>query len=85
MMRDHMLTTADNPFDPFTQYKEWEAWDASHGYHTPSYLARIVRTSEELSPGDQAWSIEQAIDEIVQLNITGNYRKVTKEVTIPRD
>lgn len=76
-MAKHMLTTVDNPFDPFTQWYEWFAWDSSRGYNTPGYLARIVRTSEDLSEADQALAVEVAIDEIVKMNILGVYRKVT--------
>lgn len=73
---DHMLTTVDNPFNPFTQFEEWYAWDARAGYHTLAYLARIVRTSSDLSDEDQALAEELAIDEIVKENILGVYRKV---------
>lgn len=76
MMKDVMLTTVDNPFDPFTQFEEWKAFDESKGYHTCAYLARIVKTSDELSEADEALAIEQAIDEIIKLNLLGIYRKV---------
>lgn len=75
-----MLTTTDNPFDPFDQYEEWYAWDMQMGYHTPGYLARIVVTSDELSEADQHRAVELAVDEIVQENILGVYKKVTREV-----
>lgn len=75
-MAKHMLTTTDNPFSPVTQYDEWYAYDAMLGYHTPGYLARIVKTSFELSDADQEVAIEQAIDDIIRLNINGLYRKV---------
>jgi len=71
-----MLTTVDNPFNPFSEYAEWFAWDAAAGYHTPSYLARIMRTSDELSEADQSVAIDQAIDEIVFENVSGMYLKV---------
>lgn len=74
-----MLTTTDNPFDPFTQYDQWFTWDFHHGYHTLSYLARIVVTSDELSDTDQSLAIEEGIDEIVKENVLGIYKKVTKE------
>jgi len=76
MPEDAMLTTIDNPFNPFTQYNEWLAWDEQHGYYTNEYLARIVKTSDELSEVDEALAINQAIDEIVKLNVLGIYRKV---------
>lgn len=75
-MKNVMLTTVDNPFDPFTQFEEWKAFDESKGYYTCAYLARIVKTSDELSETDEALAIEQAIDEIVKLNLLGIYRKV---------
>lgn len=75
-MKSYTLTTIDNPFNPFTQFDEWLAFDESKGYNTINYLARIVITSEELSETDEAVAIENAIDEIVNLNLLGLYRKV---------
>jgi hypothetical protein len=75
-MQESMLTTIDNPFDPFTQYDEWCAFDEQEGYHTFAYIARIAKTSEELSEEDENVAIESAIDEIVKLNINGKYKKV---------
>lgn len=74
---EHMLTTTDNPYNPFTQFDDWDAWDRAAEYYTTAYLARIVKTSSELSEADQQIAIENAIDEIVTENITGNYRKVS--------
>lgn len=75
---ERMLTTSDNPFDPFTQYSEWYAWDIRAGYHTCAYLARIVRTSDELSEADQSAAIDDAMDEIIRENPLGVYKKVSK-------
>jgi hypothetical protein len=76
MMVESMLTTTDNPYDPFSQYDEWASWDSVHGYNTPAYLARIVVTSDDLSEADQSLAIENAIDEIVSMNVLGIYKKV---------
>jgi hypothetical protein len=75
-IEDAMLTTIDNPFDPFTQFDDWNAYDEAQGYYTCAYLARIVRSSYALSDRDQATAINQAIDEIVQMNLLGLYKKV---------
>lgn len=72
----HMLTTVDNPFDPFTQFDDWNAFDMLKGYHTLAYMARVVRTSDDLSEADQSLAIEQGIDDIVRENPLGLYRKV---------
>jgi hypothetical protein len=71
-----MLTTVDNPYDPFYEWDDWYAWDMHAGYHTPGLLARITRTSDELSELDQARAIQDAIDEIVRENVSGVHRKV---------
>ena len=76
-MADHMLTTIDNPFDPFTEFDAWYSFDIAHGYDTPGFLARIINTSDGLSEADQALALEDAIDEIVEQNVLGIYKKVT--------
>lgn len=75
-----MLTTLDNPFDPTVDFDAWLNYDEGQGYNSCAYLARIARSSDELSDEDQQLAIEQAIDEIVKLNLTGNYKKIVKEV-----
>lgn len=75
-----MLTTIDNPYSPFDEWDEWFTRDVMLGHHTPSYLARVVVTSDELSEADQDLAIDQAIDEIIKDNPLGIYIKVTKEI-----
>lgn len=74
-----MLTTVDNPYDPFDQFDEWYAFDVASGYHTASFLGRIVKGSDQLSEEDQEFATEIAIDEIVKENTLGVYRKVVRE------
>jgi hypothetical protein len=76
-MEDVMLSTSDNPYNPFTDYDDWFSFDQRKGYHTPSFLARVVVTSDELSETDQELAISEAIDEIVNENVLGLYVKVT--------
>lgn len=75
---EYMLTTTDNPFDPFTRFDEWLEYDTSMGYNTSSFLDRIAKVSNELSEPDQALAIQNAIDEIVQENVSGMWRKVSR-------
>lgn len=75
-MDEFMLSTSDNPFNPFTHWIEWYAYDVAAGYHTSSYLARITKSSYELSDLDQSVAINDAIEEILHLNVTGTYIKV---------
>jgi hypothetical protein len=73
---EYMLTTVDNPYDPFTQWDEWFAWDMNAGYHTPGLLARVAHLGDDLPDSVQHLAIQQAIDEIVQENVLGVFRKV---------
>ena len=73
-----MLTTTDNPYDPFDQYEDWFSFDLQMGYDTPGYLARIADMSTAMSEPDQEQAIQDAIDEIVRLNINGMYTKVSR-------
>ena len=74
-----MLTTIDNPFNPFTHWDEWRRYDEDKKYFTCAYLARIAPTSYELSDADNDKTIQDAIDEIVSLNINGLYTKVYED------
>ena len=76
-----MLTTIDNPYDPFTEFSKWYTWDLDSGYHTCAFLARIYKSSSELSIADQELALDQAIEEIVEENVTGMYRIATRDIS----
>lgn len=76
---DVALTTADNPYNPLDQFLEWWNYDTSMGYHTAAYVARIARTSEELSDSDNQIELLKAIDEIIELNPLIPYVKIVRE------
>jgi len=76
-----MLTTSDNPWSPFTNFNEWYSWDVQHGYNTAGLLARITKTSTDLSDADFERAIEDAIDEIVNQNVSGLYIKAVNPET----
>jgi len=72
----HMLTTVDNPFNPYANFDEWMAYDIQQGHNTLQLLARIARTSDELSDLQQEMAIEHAIEEIVRENVSGLHTSV---------
>lgn len=80
-MTEHMLTTVDNPYNPFVDFESWYAYDEGAGYHTTAFLARVVKTSHEISDADQSLALEAAIDEIVRENVLGIYRKVASSTS----
>ena len=83
MARACFVTTLDNPYDFFTQFEDWYQFDTSHGidvigepYNTCAYVARIAKTSSDMSEKDYQEAVEAAVDEICRLNLTGNYKKI---------
>lgn len=70
------LTTIDNPYDPFTQFDAWYQFDEGKGYHSCAYLARIARTSDQLSSSENDREVERAIDDIIKNDPLGIYKKV---------
>lgn len=75
------LTTVDNPYNPFDDFEKWFMFDNIKGYGTCSYLARIARTSDALTPQENEQALETAIDEIIKLDVLNRYRKETKEAS----
>ena len=76
---DVALTTADNPYDPLDQFVDWWNYDTTMGYYTAAYVARVARTSEELSDSDNQIELLKAIDEIIELNPLIPYVKIVRE------
>ena len=73
-----MLTTFDNPYDPFEDFTSWLLFDNEKGYNTCNYLARIAKTSDELSDQENNKEIERAIDEIIYYEPFNMYKKVKR-------
>lgn len=65
-----LITTTDNKYNPFTQYDQWAAYDeAVCGYYSMSYLARIASISPDFSPAEMDQAIEDACDEICEMDL----------------
>lgn len=71
-----MLTTFDNPYDPFTQFDKWLLFDMEKGYNSCAYLARIARTSDELTEEENNQAVNSAIDEIIKFDFRNIYKKI---------
>lgn len=72
------ITTIDNPFDPIDEFESWFLFDVQKGYNTCAYLARIARTTDEFSDEENQMEIENAIDEIIENDFMGIYKKVKR-------
>ena len=74
------ITTVDNPYDPIDNFNEWFLFDIEKGYNTCGYLARIAKTSEQLSDSENDEEIEKAINEIIKYDFMNLYKKIKKGV-----
>lgn len=79
-MEKCMLTTTDNPYDPFTEFEAWYRYDEAKGYHSSAFLARIARTSDQLSEQENIEEVERAINDIIKYDPLGIYKKVKQKV-----
>ena len=70
------LSTFDNPYNPFTDFDNWNAYDMQNGYNSCAYLARVVGNTDGIDAPELEEMVENAIDRIVKLNLTGNYVKI---------
>lgn len=78
-MKRVYLTTNDNPYDPETEFALWYSFDKQNNYDSCEYLARIARTSDQLSDEENEAEIENAIDEIIRLDFRNVYKKLVKQ------
>lgn len=79
-MKQVMLSTYDNPFDPFTQWDDWWRYDKEKGYNSCEYLDRMANTSGSLSDELNHEETVRAIDEIIATNPLGYWIKVERDV-----
>lgn len=77
-----MLTTIDNPYNPFVDFKKWFLYDVQNGYNSSNYLARIARTSDEMTEKENDEEIERAIDEIIEHDFMNIYIKIKNDQEI---
>lgn len=74
------ITTIDNPYDPFTEFDKWYRFDCDKGYYTCDYLARIAKTSDQLTDYENELETERAIDEIIKYDFMNIYKKVQRSL-----
>ena len=83
-MANVMLTTIDNPWNPFTHFDEWLAFDEEQARieNRPTcccYLARMSKDSDDVSDEELEEQLEDTINDICEVNLTGKFLKITEE------
>ena len=83
MAEEVMLSTIDNPYNPFDNFDQWYMFDElkARQENRPTccgYLARVDYSSDEVSEAEQIQTMNDTIDEILTLNLSGKFIKLTR-------
>ena len=78
-MRRVALTFEGNPYSPIDQFDEWYAFDPIKAERTCSLLARIAVVDSDMPQEVANDLVEEAIDEICDLNVEGYFKKYVSE------
>ena len=74
---EYFITTSDNTFNYFDDFDNWQQFDEDNNYYTLSYIARVRDTyPESLDSEEENEIMNQVFNDIIELNLTGNYKKV---------
>ena len=84
-MRQCLLSTVDNPFDPFYQFDDWYRYDCEKGYDSSGTMMRLAEVTDDMSMTEENAEIERAIDRIVAHDPFNLYKKVVVELDDPSD
>lgn len=86
-VKEAMLSTIDNEWNPFDNFSEWYSRDLmlarqQNRRSCSGYLAIIAANSDDVSENEFNQVINDAIDEIVALDLSGTFIKVTRDTKI---
>ena len=79
---EFMLTTIDNPYDYFDDFINWRMFDIEKHYFCCEYLDRMTNVSDEMTQKERNAEIERAIDEIIENNPLGIFKKIQKDFDV---
>ncbi len=79
MSRQVHITTIDNPFNPFEDFTSWLMFDIEKGYNSSERVARLVKTTDDMSEVEELEEIERAIDRLIEIDPLDLFTKVVLE------
>ena len=78
MSKKVSITTIDNPFDPFDDFTSWFMFDVEKGYYTCNKLARLTKTTDDMTEKEEIEEVERAIDRLIEIDPLDIYKKVIR-------
>ena len=80
MVKEYMLTTVDNPFDPFDQFDSWHLFDKEKGYNSSERLMRIAKLVDGMSEEEENIELERAMNVLIENDVLDVFRKAERVV-----
>ena len=79
MQRQVHISTIDNPYDPFDDFTSWFMFDIEKGYYTSSKLARLSKSTDDMTELEELEENERVIDRLIEIDPLDIYIKIVKE------
>ena len=76
MNKETFISTSDNPYDYWLQFDQWLSYDRMMGYNTLEILARLYKSSDDLSESQQQEEFQRTFETMMRYN--PNYQIVFK-------
>lgn len=74
-VKEFLITTIDNPYNPFSEYEDWLRFDEENGYNTQNYVARVLQVKDLDDSLSEDEKLDIALESILSIN-QGLYVKV---------
>lgn len=74
-IKEFLITTIDNPYNPFSEYEDWLRFDEENGYNTQNYVARVLQVKDLDDSLSEDEKLDIALESILSIN-QGLYVKV---------
>lgn len=74
-VKEFLITTIDNPYNPFSDYEDWLRFDEENGYNTQNYVARVLQVKDLDDSLSEDEKLDIALESILSIN-QGLYVKV---------
>lgn len=84
-MKDVLLTTVDNPYNPHTDYTNWFIWDTSRHYDTQQMLSAQLIDDDSMSEEEFNDLYDIVANEIIDNDDLGIYCLIEPDDDVPID
>ena len=84
-MKDVLLTTVDNPYNPHTDYYNWFIWDTAHHYNTLQKISTESYDDDSMSDEEHDEMYDLIMNEIINNDDLGIYCLIEPDDDVPID